>query len=88
MSEKKYNYNTGKYKGCNKTHGWLLSVEQISAVKYFLFLAGLEFKFDAKRKLRNGEPKKFVMNELRKYRETTALYADLEKLIPYSYVRA
>lgn len=87
MSKKHYNYKTGKYKGCNKTHGWLLSVDQISGVKYFLFLAGLQFKLDAKRKLRNGEPKKFVLPELRKYRETTALYADLEKITPYAYVR-
>lgn len=87
MSKKKYDLNAKKYIGCNKAHGWLLSVDQISAVKYFLFLAGLKFKLDAKRKLRNGEPKN-ALHELRKYRETTALYADLEKLTPYAYVRA
>ena len=88
MSKKKYNPEKNREVGCNKVHGWLLSVDQISEVKYFLFLAGLQFKLDAKRKLRNGEPKKFVLHELRKYRETTALYADLEKLTPYAYVRA
>lgn len=88
MSKKKYSYEYGKEVGCNKTRGWLLTEDQISAVRFYLYLAGLEFKFEALRKLRDGMPKSLVLHELRKYRETTALYADLGKLMPYAYVRA
>lgn len=88
MSKKKYDCDAKKYKGCNKTRGWLLSAEQIGAVRFYLYLAGLEFKFEARRKLMDGMPKDVVLHEMRKYREVTSLYGDLSKLMPYAYVRA
>ena len=88
MSKKKYNWEKNKEVGCNKTHGRLLTDEQIAAVCTYLFLAGLDFKFEARRKLRNGMPKSHVLHEMRKYREVTALYNSLANLKPYSYVRA
>ena len=78
MSKKKY----------NATRGWLLSAEQIALVRYFLILAGIEFKLEARRKLRDGMPKSLVLHEWRKYREAAALYTDLENLMPHVYVRA
>ena len=78
MSKKKY----------NATRGWLLTEEQVVAVRFYLFLAGIEFKFEARRKLRDGMPKSLVLHELRKYREVTSLCADLENLKPHAYVRA
>ena len=88
MSKKKYDFDAKKYKGCNKKRGWLLSAEQIGAVRSYLFLAGLEFKFEARRKMLDGMPKSLVLNEMRKYREVTFLYNDLVNLKPYAYVRA
>lgn len=88
MSKKHYDYKTGKYKGFNTTRGWLLSSEQIALVRYFLILAGIQFKLEAKRNLSNGDPKSLTMHEMRKYREVTALYNSLANLKPYSYVRA
>ena len=88
MSKKKYNLEKNKEVGCNKTHGWLLTNEQIAAVRTYLFLAGLEFKFEARWKMRKGMPKSLVLHEMRKYREVTALYNSLANLKPYSYVRA
>ena len=88
MSKKHYNYNTRKYEGNNKTHGWLLSADQIALIRFYLYLAGLEFKFKARRKLRDGMPKNHVLHEMWKYREVTALYNDLDNLKPYAYVRA
>ena len=88
MSKKKYDFDAKKYKGCNKTRGWLLTEEQISLVRFYLYLAGLEFKMEARRKLMDGMPKSLVLNEMRKYREVTALYNDLANLKPYAYVRA
>ena len=87
MSKKYYNYKTGKYKGFNTTRGWLLSTEQIALVRYYLFLAGIQFKLEAKRNLRNGYSKSLTMHEWHKYKEVTSLCADLENLLPYVYVR-
>ena len=87
MSKKKYSYDAGKYIGCNKTHGWLLSVDQIALIRYYLYLAGLEFKFEARRKLMDGMPKNHVLHEMRKYREVTALYNDIANFKPHTYVR-
>ena len=88
MSKKKYNPEKHREVGCNKTHGWLLSVDQIALIRYYLYLAGLEFKFDARRKMLDGMPKSLVLHEMRKYREVTALYNSLANLKPYVYVRA
>ena len=88
MSKKKYTYEYGKEVGCNKTRGWLLSVNQIGAVRFYLYLAGLKFQLEARRNLRNGMPKNHVLHEWRKYREVTALYNDLGNLKPHAYVRA
>ena len=88
MSRKHYNYKTGKYIGHNKTRGWFLTGDQIGAVRFYLYLAGLEFKFEARRKLRDGMPKSLVLHELRKYREVVALCANLNNLLPGVYVRA
>ena len=88
MSKKKYDFDAKKYKGCNKTHGWLLSAEQISLIRFYLYLAGLKFKFEARRKMLDCMPKSLVLNEMRKYREVTALYNDIANLKPYAYVRA
>ena len=71
MSKKHYDYKTGKYKGFNTTRGWLLSTEQIASVRYFLILAGIQFKLEAKKNLRNGDPN----------------LTDSENLLPYVYVR-
>ena len=87
MSKKKYNYEYGKEVGCNKTLGWLLSTEEIALVRYYLFLAGLEFKQDAKKNLRENAPKNYILHEMWKYREVTSLYADLSKLMPHVYER-
>ena len=85
MSKKKYSYEYGKEVGCNTVRGWLLTEEQIGLVRYFLILAGIQFKFDAKKNLRNGDPKSLTMHEMRKYREVTALYNDLVNLKPHVY---
>ena len=85
---KKYDWDAKKYKGCNKTRGLLLTEEQISSIQYYLFLAGIQFKLEAKRNLRNGDPKSITMHEWYKYKEVTSLCADLENLLPYVYVRA
>ena len=87
MSKKKYDWNAKKEIGYNATGGWLLSTEQIALVRYFLFLAGEQFKLEAKKNLRNGDPKSHTMREWRKYREAAALYTDLENLLPHVYVR-
>ena len=87
MSKKKYDWDAKKYKGCNKTRGLLLTEEQISSIQYYLFLAVIQFKLEAKRSLRNGDPKSLTMNEWRKYRGAVALYTDLENLLPHVYVR-
>lgn len=87
MSKKKYSYDAGKYVGCNKTRGWLLSADQIALIRLYLYLSGFEFQFEARRKLRNGMPKNHILHEMRKYREVTALYNDLANLKPYTYVR-
>ena len=88
MSKKKYSYDAGKYIGCNKTRGWLLSADQIALVRFYLYLAGLEFQSEARWKLRDGMPKNHVLHEMRKYREVTSLYADLSKLMPHVYEMA
>ena len=88
MSKKKYDWDAKKCKGCNKTRGLLLTEEQISSIRYYLFLNVIQFKLEAKRNLRNGEPKSRLLHEWRKYREVVALYTDLENLLPYVYVRA
>ena len=88
MSKKKYSYDAGKYIGCNKTHGWLLSADQIGAVRFYMSLAGLKFLLNAKSDLSDGMPKDIVLHEMRKYREVTSLYNDLDNLKPYAYVRA
>ena len=85
MSKKEYNWEKNKEVGCNKTHGWLLTGEQIASVRTYLFLAGLEFKFEARWKMRNGMHKSHVLHEMRKYREVTALYNDLANLKPHVY---
>ena len=85
MSKKKYDWNAKKEIGYNATRGWLLSTEQISSIRFYLFLAGIEFKFEARRKLRDGMPKSLVLHEMRKYREVTALYNDLANLKPHVY---
>ena len=88
MSNKKYSYDAGKYIGCNKTRGWLLTEEQIGAVRFYLSLSGFQFLWEARRNLRNGVPKSHVLHEMRKYREVTALYNSIANLKPYAYVRA
>ena len=88
MSKKKYDWNAKKEIGYNATRGWLLTEEQVVAVRFYLFLAGIEFKFEARRKLRDGMPKSLVLHELRKYREVVALYTELGNLMPQVYVRA
>ena len=88
MSKKKYDWNAKKEIGYNATRGWLLTEEQVVAVRFYLFLAGIEFKFEARRKLRDGMPKSLVLHELRKYREVVALYTELGNLMPHVYVRA
>ena len=85
MSKKKYSYDAGKYIGCNKKHGWILSAEQIVLIRFYLFLAGVQFLSDAKKNLREGKPKNHTMHEMRKYREVTALYNDLANLKPHDY---
>ena len=87
MSKKKYSYDAGKYVGYNKTRGWLLTTDQIALVRFYLYLAGLEFKFEARRKLMDGMPKNHVLHEMRKCREVASLYADLSNLKPYVYER-
>ena len=87
MSKKKYDFDAKKYKGCNKKRGWLLTEEHIAAVRFYLYLAGLEFKIEARRKLMDGMPKSLVLNEMRKYREVTALYNSIANLKPYVYER-
>ena len=87
MSRKHYNYKRGKEIGYNATRGWLLSTEQIALVRYFLILAGIQFKSEAFRNLRNGDPKSLTMHEWRKYRKAVALYTELENLMPQVYVR-
>ena len=88
MSKKKYNYKNGKMVGCNSRIGWLLTTEEIALVRYYLFLAGLKFKRDAKKHLRENAPKNYILHQLRKYRDVVALYDALDKRLPYSYVRA
>ena len=88
MSKKKYSYDAGKYIGCNKTRGWLLSADQIALIRFYLYLAGFTFLLKAKSNLRDGLPKDHVMHEMRKYREVLSLYGDLSKLMPHAYVRA
>lgn len=88
MSKKRYDWDAKKEIGYNATRGWLLTEEQVVAVRFYLFLAGIEFKFEARRKLRDGMPKSLVLHEMRKYRDVTALYNSLANLKPYSYVRA
>lgn len=85
MSKKKYSWEKNKEVGYNATRGWLLTEEQVAAVRFYLFLAGIEFKFEARRKLRDGMPKSLVLHEMRKYREVTALYNDLANLKPHVY---
>ena len=85
MSKKKYDFDAKKYKGCNKTRGWLLTEEQIALIRFYLCLAGLEFQFEARRNLRKGMPKNIVLHEMRKYREVTALYNDIANLKPHVY---
>lgn len=87
MSKKKYDWDAKKYKGCNKTRGLLLTEEQISSIRYYLFLAGLKCKFDALRRLKLGIPQHLVMHEWHKYKEVTSLCADLNELMPHVYVR-
>ena len=87
MSKKKYDWDAKKEIGYNATRGWLLSTKQIASVRYFLILAAIQFKLEAKRNLRNGNPKSLVMHEWRKYKEVTSLYADLDEM-PHVYVRA
>ena len=88
MSKKKYTYEYGKEVGCNTVRGWILSAEEIAAIKHYLFLAGLQFQWDAKMSLRHGMPKYIVMHEWRKYREVTSLRACLDDIYPHAYVRA
>ena len=88
MSKKHYDYKTGKYNGFNKTIVWLLSEEQISSIRYYLFIAGLKCKFDALRRLKLGIPQHLVMHEWHKYKEVTSLCAKLGELMPHVYVRA
>lgn len=88
MSKKKYTYEYGKEVGCNTVRGWLVSTEEIAAIKHYLSLAGLMFRWNAKIDLKEGMPKCLTMHEWRKYREVTALYADLDNLNPHAYVRA
>ena len=88
MSKKHYDYEYGKEVGCNTVRGWLLSASEIALIRYYLFLAGIQFKWDAKMNLRNGMPKHITMHEWRKYREVTSLCADLNELMPHVYVRA
>ena len=90
MSKKKYDYKNGKVVavGCNSRIGWLLSTEEISLVKYYLFLARLKFKRDAKKNLRDNAPKNYILHLWRKYRDVVALYDALDNRLPYSYVRA
>ena len=85
MSKKKCNPEKHREVGCNKTRGWFLTADQIVAILFYLYLAGLEFKFEARRKLMNGMPKSLVLHEMRKYREVTALYNSLANLKPHVY---
>ena len=85
MSKKKYSYDAGKYVGCNKKRGWLLSEDQIALIRFYLYLAGLEFELEARRKLKNGMPKNHVLHEMRKYREVTALYKGIANIKPHVY---
>ena len=88
MSKKKYNWEKNKEVGCNKTRGWLLTGDQIAAVRFYLYLAGLEFKFEARRKLKDGMPKSLVLHEWRKFRETQQLAEEINSHNPHAYVRA
>lgn len=88
MSKKMYNYKNDKMVGCNSRIGYLLSTKEISLVKYYLFLAGLKFKRDAKKHLRENAPKTYILHQLQKYRDVVALYDALDNRLPYSYVRA
>ena len=88
MSKKKYTYEYGKEVGCNAIRGWLLSAEEIAAIKHYLFLAGLQFQWNAKINLKDGMPKPLTMHEWRKYREVIALCSALDNLHPHAYVRA
>lgn len=88
MSKKMYNYKNGKMVGCNSRIGYLLTVEEISLVKYYLFLAGLKFKRDAKKHLREQSSKNHILYQWRKYRDVVALYNAIDSRLPYSYVRA
>ena len=90
MSKKKHNYKKCKVVavGCNSRIGWLLSAEEISLVRYYLFLVGLEFKWDAKKNLRENAPKNQILRQWRKYREVVALYDALNNRRPHYYVKA
>lgn len=88
MSKKKYADEYGKEVGCNTVRGWLLSAEEIAAIKHYLFLVGLQFQLNAKIDLKNGMPKHITMHEWRKYREVTSLCAFLDDIYPHAYVRA
>ena len=90
MSKKKYDCKNGKVVavGCNSRTGWLLTTEEIALVRYYLFLAGEEFKRDSKKNLRENAPKNYILHQWRKYREVVALYDALNNRLPYSYVRA
>lgn len=87
MSKKKYNWKTDKYSGCNTVRGWLLSAEQVAMISHYLFLAGIEFKHEARKRLRDGMPKKLILHSLRKYRETQHLAKEIHDLSPHAYVR-
>lgn len=88
MSKKKYSWEANKKVGCNTVRGWLLSAEEIALVKHYLFLAGLQFQWNAKINLKEGMPKGLTMHEWRKYREVTSLCACLDDIYPHAYVRA
>lgn len=88
MSKKKYDWESDKFIGCNTTMGWLLTAEQVAMVRHYLFLAGMEFEFEARRRLRDGMPKKLILHSLRKYRETQKITNELHDIKPYAYVRA
>lgn len=88
MSKKKYSWEANKEVGCNTQRGWLLPAEEIAAIRHYLSLAGLQFRWDAKMNLRHGMPKHLVMHEWRKYKEVVVLCAALDNLSPHAYVRA
>lgn len=88
MSKKKYTYEYGKEVGCNTMRGWLISPEEIAAIKHYLSLAGPMFRLNAKIYLKDGMPKHLVMHEWRKYKEVVRLCDDLNNLMPHAYVRA